>query len=83
MSKTLITVFSSASDVQEFLVNRKFDENIMNNFTKFDGEALLGLTETSLLRLCGNGEGDRLLGILNSIKALSSQGLKIIVLFLS
>ena len=81
MSKTL-TFLSTLSDVQEFLESRDFDETIIATLRKFDGQALLGLPETSLLRLCGVGEGDRLLGILNSVKILTSKGIITFKIFL-
>ena len=71
MSKTL-TLLSSIDDVQEFFNSRNFDGVIRSKFIKYTGEALLGSTFDSLIRICGIDEGERLVGILNSIKTATS-----------
>ena len=79
MNKTL-TLLSSIDDVQEFFKSRNYDGIIQSKFIKYTGEALLGSTNDSLTRICGIDEGERLVGILNSIKtATSAQGFFIII----
>ena len=79
MSKKIftITLSSSQTDVQNFLSSERFGENIKSNFSEYDGRALLGATDDAIIRSCGgNKNGDRLIGILNSIKKASTGGKK-------
>ena len=64
-----LSLSSTAREVQEFLISRGFDETIRINFKRFTGDAILGATEAAIIRRCGDeDEGDRLWGILNSIR---------------
>ena len=57
-----LTISSSREDVQNFLSTKDFNKEIINKFIKYDGQDLLGASIDSLIRKCGDDEGERLYG---------------------
>ena len=64
----MITSTSSASDIQRFLTIENFEADILLTFKKYNGRAILGISNENIKKICGDSEGERLIGILNYIK---------------
>ena len=64
----MITSISSASDIQRFLSSENFEADILLSFKKYNGRAILGISNEYIKKTCGDSEGERLIGILNYIK---------------
>lgn len=66
-----LSLTSSIMDVQQFLIDEYFDEDIRIKFIKFNGKALLGSDKDTIVRRCGDDEGERLYSLLNTLRSQS------------
>ena len=75
MNNLKLSISSSNEEVQQFLQGKNFDEEIRNKFVKYDGEDLFAASLTTLIKICGEDEGQRLKETLDSIKTSSAIGI--------
>ena len=75
MSNLTISSASTKDAVKQFLLVNDFEENILKCFEKYSGQAMFGLENETIIGLCGFDEGNRLISLLNYMKATFISGI--------
>jgi SAM domain (Sterile alpha motif) len=64
------SISASPTDIRNWLLSKSFSEEIVLYFVKWDGAAMLGLSESCLKEIVPGMEGRRLLALLNRARTL-------------
>jgi SAM domain (Sterile alpha motif) len=64
------SISASPTDIRNWLLSKSFSEEIVLYFVKWDGAAMLGLSESCLKQIVPGMEGRRLLALLNRARTL-------------
>ena len=64
---SVLSINSTTEDVTKFLVDKLFEKS--EKLVKWDGAALFGATENTLISLLGAAEGGRLFALINTLRA--------------
>ena len=75
------SISASPTDIRNWLLSKSFSETIVLSFVKWDGAAMLGLSESCLKEIVPGMEGRRLLALLNRARTLHCEFNYAIMLF--
>ena len=75
------SISASPTDIRNWLLSKSFSETIVLSFVKWDGAAMLGLSESCLKKIVPGMEGRRLLALLNRARTLHCEFGYVVTLF--